>query len=160
MTKTFQKLIGLAAVGTALMLTGSAARAADSGGNQPPGKEGPCPTQDCSASSPSCLDSTENQKGCTSPGSIRNSQAVQWQDCLNCNGASDSKGKCLGYLFNITHYSSRLCLLQCPMLDANGHITRDAQGNVVYGPTYYKTTDLTLRSSTGQPCPASSTGGY
>lgn len=48
MMKMLQKLVGLLAVGTALMLTGSVANAADGSGNQPPSVEGPCPKQNCS----------------------------------------------------------------------------------------------------------------
>lgn len=151
MTKMLRQVVGVLTVGTALALTGSAARAQSSG------VEGNCVAQDCSYESSQCLTDLQVKNGCRQVGYTLGA-VYKYQDCLDCDGIPDSTGKCTGAIFDIQVYNKRTCLIECPKLNQNSQPVTDVNGAIVYDPIFTQTSSYTRRQSTGQTCVTS--GGY
>ena len=149
-TKALQKLIGLAAVGTALMLTGSAARAADGSGNQAPNKE-ICPRQcdeddGCAYCEQMYVEiygmcnfkpnkHLESKYFYLSKVKISGSRP----DCLDCNGDCKSN--------EVTHYFE---IYKC----IHSSIEYDCDGNVFRtNPSVTEQCQVKWAIPTGNPCP-------
>lgn len=87
MTKMLQKLMGMMAVGTALMMTGSVANAADGGSQPTTTVEGPCPNKNCKTVCEPC----NEPYGWLSQTSYITTDPV----CVNCDA------KCPSHLYRV-----------------------------------------------------------
>lgn len=106
-TKTLRQIVGVLAVGTALALTGSAARAQSSG------VEGNCPKDTCYFRQTCQPTPPDANNPSLSWGEVANGSRPEPGGCRDCDGVKDAEGYCVSreVTFTVSYF-------KCYVLDA------------------------------------------